>query len=346
MPRNMPQPKGVRSMAALTAEFSALDSEVGQEITQKGLRLVLLPFDRIAEFHRHPFRLYTGERLADMVESIRKNGILMPLIVRHIHGDNGRDYEMLSGHNRMNAGKIAGLESAWCLVKEGLDDNDALMYVVETNLLQRSFADLFPSEKAAVLALRYSEMFSQGKRNDILRELKALEGGEETCGSDFHKCGGETCGSDFHKFNSRDALGEEYDLTGRQVANYLRVNQLLDCLRLKLDGKFLTLASAVSLSYLDHENQLMVFAAMKRYRRKITDAQAAGLREMAKVGPLTEQGVLDFLQDVKRPAAPKISISREIISDYFTPKTPQKEVERIISEALALYFSREREEAV
>lgn len=70
------------------------------------------------------------------------------------------------------------------------------------------------------------------------------------------------------------------------------------------------------------------------------------MREMAKAGPLTEQGVLDFLQDVKRPAAPKISISREIISDYFTPKTPQREVERIISEALALYFSREREGSV
>jgi len=144
-------------MAALTAEFSALDSEVGQEITQKGLRLVLLPFDRIAEFHRHPFRLYTGERLADMVESIRKNGILMPLIVRHIQGDNGRDYEMLSGHNRMNAGKLAGLDSAWCLVKEGLTDEEALMYVIETNLLQRSFADLLPSEKAAALALYFSQ---------------------------------------------------------------------------------------------------------------------------------------------------------------------------------------------
>ena len=63
-------------------------------------------------------------------------------------------YEMLSGHNRMNAGKLAGLESAWCLVKEGLTDEEALMYVIETNLLQRSFADLLPSEKAAVLALR------------------------------------------------------------------------------------------------------------------------------------------------------------------------------------------------
>lgn len=98
-----------------------------------------------------------------MVESIRQNGILMPLIVRRIFGDPSRDYEMLSGHNRMNAGQSAGLEGAWCVVKEGLSDAEAMMYVIETNLLQRSFSDLLPSEKAAVLALRYSEMFSQGK---------------------------------------------------------------------------------------------------------------------------------------------------------------------------------------
>jgi ParB family chromosome partitioning protein len=100
-----------------------------------------------------------------------------------------------------------------------------MMYVVETNLLQRSFSDLLPSEKAAVLTLRYSEMFSQGKRNDIQRELEELERGSGTCGSDFHRS------------NSRDTLGGDYDLTGRQVANYLRVNQLLDCLRLKLDAR-------------------------------------------------------------------------------------------------------------
>ena len=70
----------------------------------------------------HPFRLYTGERLSDMVESIRQNGILMPLIIRRIFDDKEHDYEMLSGHNRMNAGQIAGLEGAWCLIKEGLTD--------------------------------------------------------------------------------------------------------------------------------------------------------------------------------------------------------------------------------
>lgn len=337
-------------MSSLAAEIAVSgdiqERAINQDaISQKGLRLVSIRFERIREFEGHPFRLYTGERLTDMVESIRQNGILQPLIVRRIFGDARRDYEMLSGHNRMNAGKLAGLASAWCLVKEGLTDEDALMYVIETNLLQRSFADLLPSEKAAVLALRYSEMFSQGKRNDIRRELEELEGGG-TCGSDFHKSSEvETCGTDFHKSNSRDTLGGDYDLTGRQVANYLRVNRLMDCLRLKLDDKLLTLASAVSLSYLCQEDQLAVFAAMKRYPRKLSDAQASGLRELAKAGPLTEQGVVDFLRTPKHPAATSVSIGRTVYASYFAPGTSKKEVERVIGEALALYFSQTKGES-
>ncbi len=320
-------------MSSLTAEFAASGDRQERDITRKGVRLVFLPFAKIRPYREHPFRLYTGERLNDMVESIRQNGILMPLIVRHIFEDTGYDYEMLSGHNRMNAGQIAGLDGAWCVVKEGLSDAESLMYVIETNLLQRSFADLLPSEKAAVLSMRYSEMFSQGKRNDILRELKALESGDETCGTEFQK------------FNNRDALGEDYDLSGRQVANYLRVNQLLDCLRLKLDDKLLTLASAVSLSFLSRENQLAVFAGMNRYPHKMSDVQAAGLRKLAETTPLTEQGVVDFLRNPK-PSGPKtVSIGRSLYYTYFKPGTSKKEVERVIGEALALYFGRKGEES-
>lgn len=149
-------------MSSLEAELAGQDRDQVPEIKQKGLRLVFIPFSKIRQFTGHPFRLYIGERLSDMVESVRQNGILMPLIVRRIFDDGEHDYEMLSGHNRMNAGQIAGLDGAWCLVKEGLTDAEALMYVIETNMLQRSFSDLLPSEKAAVLAMRYSEMFSQG----------------------------------------------------------------------------------------------------------------------------------------------------------------------------------------
>ena len=99
----------------------------------------------------------------------------------------------------------------------------AYVYVIETNLMQRSFTDLLPSEKAAVLAERYEKVLSQGKRNDIVRELELLQGIESTCGN--------SC----HKRKSRDGIGEEYGLSGRTVANLLRVNKLIPDLREWLD---------------------------------------------------------------------------------------------------------------
>ena len=310
-----------------------MDSGPEQEITKKGVRLVFVSFSRICHFQKHPFRLYTGERFSDMVESIRQNGILMPLIVRRIFGDPAHDYEMLSGHNRMNAGQAAGLEGAWCVVKEGLSDAEAMMYVVETNLLQRSFSDLLPSEKAAVLTLRYSEMFSQGKRNDIQRELEELERGSGTCGSDFHKS------------RNRDVLGEDYALTGRQVATYLRINRLCDGLKLRLDEKLLTQASAVSLSYLNGPDQLAVHAALLRYQRKPVDTQMAAVRKLAESGPLTEHSIMGILQN-KGSSPPKaLSIQSAVYTPYFASGTPKKEIERVIGEALALYFSQPREES-
>ena len=311
-----------------------MDSGPEQEITKKGVRLVFIAFARIRQFQGHPFRLYTGERFSDMVESIRQNGILMPLIVRRIFGDPAHDYEMLSGHNRMNAGQAAGLEGAWCVVKEGLSDAEAMMYVVETNLLQRSFSDLLPSEKAAVLTLRYSEMFSQGKRNDIQRELEELERGSGTCGSDFHK------------YKNRDVLGEDYALTGRQVATYLRINRLCDGLKLRLDEKLLTQASAVSLSYLNGPDQLAVHAALLRYQRKPADAQMAAVRKLAETGPLTEDSIMGLLQKKASSPPPKaLSIQSAVYTPYFASGTPKKEIERVIGEALALYFSQPREES-
>lgn len=126
-----------------------------------------------------------------MVQSIREYGVLNPVIVRKA----ARGYEMLAGHNRTNAAKIAGLTEVPAIVKTDLFDEDAYVYLIETNLLQRSFAELLPSEKTAVLVARYEKISSQGKRNDIRQEIEALE---ETCGHDVHK-----------SQKNRDGLGEE-----------------------------------------------------------------------------------------------------------------------------------------
>ena len=103
----------------------------------------MIMVDAIRPFRNHPFRLYEGERLQEMVDSIREHGVLMPVIVLQI--DDG--YEMLADHNRQNAARIAGLDKIPAIVKKNLTEEEAYVYVIETNVIQRSFSELLPSEK-------------------------------------------------------------------------------------------------------------------------------------------------------------------------------------------------------
>ena len=91
-----------------------------------------IPVERLVPYYKHPFQLYQGERLQDMVDSIQKNGILVPLVVRPCMGD----YEILVGHNRWNAAKLAGLSAVPAIVKSNLSEEEAEMYVIESNLMQ------------------------------------------------------------------------------------------------------------------------------------------------------------------------------------------------------------------
>lgn len=144
-------------------------------------QLKQISIDLLIPYHNHKFKLYTGERLEDMVNSIKANGVLTPIIVRPAPNDTGK-YEILAGHNRCNAAKLAGLQTVPGIVKEGLSDEDAEMYVIETNTMQRGFNDLSVSEQAAVIAMRHSRMFDPAKRAEIARELTDLNNtdGEDT----------------------------------------------------------------------------------------------------------------------------------------------------------------------
>lgn len=121
-------------------------SEQPQEAISQNSGIQVIPINKIRIYDNHPFRLYEDERLTDMANSIESNGILVPVIVRRIETDeHGCDFEMLAGHNRMNAAQLIGLELLPAIVKENLMDEEALMYVVETNVLQRYFSEMLPS---------------------------------------------------------------------------------------------------------------------------------------------------------------------------------------------------------
>lgn len=131
-----------------------------------------LQYKDIKSFHEYPFHLYEGEDLEDMLESVCEQGGLNPVIVRTCSDG----YEMFTGHNRMNAANLAGSKEIPVIVKADLSDEDAYVYVIETNIIQRSFAVLLPSEKAAVTVAHYDKVCCQSKRNDIIKELQLMNG--------------------------------------------------------------------------------------------------------------------------------------------------------------------------
>ena len=149
-----------------------LNQDIDEKTNHDGVQR--LSIKKIKPFHDHPFHLYEGERLEDMIASVKEHGVLNPVIVQKIPGG----YEMLSGHNRMHATELAGIDVISAVVKEGMTEEEAYVYVIETNLMQRSFTDLAISEKAAVLKARYEKGSCQGKRNDIMKEIARLEGKE------------------------------------------------------------------------------------------------------------------------------------------------------------------------
>lgn len=296
----------------------------------------------IRGFRGHPFRLYEGDRLNDLVESISENGVLVPAIVRKIEPDeNGFEYEMLAGHNRQNAASLAHRELP-CIVKENLSDQDAWIYVIETNVLQRSFSEMLPSEKAAVLALRYSKMICQGRRNDIIEELKRLENPDEIREN-------PTSGTQCHRIKSRDVLGAEYNLKGRAVANYLRINELSVALKIRIDDGEFTIAAAVQLSYLEQEEQQMVEAVLSESEYKVNEGKAVLLREYTgKLTPERAEQILsgEFNRKPKKSTAAAFKVKPAIYKKYFTASISQKEFDSIVDEALALYFAQKEAAAV
>lgn len=293
----------------------------------------MLDINGIRPFHDHPFHLYEGERLNDMVESIKEHGILNPVIVRKMH----YGYEMLSGHNRQNAGKLAGLTQIPAIVKENLSDADAYVYVIETNLMQRSFTDLSISEKAAVLAERYDKVLYQRKRDEIMEELKALEGGDEKGGHSDHLS------------KNRDRLGQEYGLSGSSVARLLRVNQLVPEIKEMLDRGKMQLMAAVQLSYLPEQAQKLALEASEKSGVAINKDIAAKVRK----APMTEKAITEAIAGKQpevdpvlgvveeKPAPKPIRLSANIREKYFQDTDP-KEVEAIIDMALAAWFKKKR----
>ena len=289
-----------------------------------------IPCDQLHPYHNHKFELYTGERLDDMVESIRENGVLSPIIVQ----PDGNGYEILIGHNRWNASKLAGLPTVPAIVKTGLTEDEAEMYVIESNVMQRGFDNLRISEQAAAVALRHSEMFSQGKRNDILRELAQLENPD----SEPDTATLNPMGS---KLDTSESIGKEYGVSKGSVVRLIRINKLIDELKALVDSGDIAIRAGVELSFLSEDTQAVIAECAED--SNIDMKTAKKLREAAdsegNIAPDTIHSIL-YGEDTEPKAKPKsVKISHDTYTKYFNNGEKPKEITETIEKALAFYFA-------
>ena len=295
-----------------------------------------IPCEKLHPYHNHKFELYTGERLDDMVASIKENGVLSPVIVQ----PDGDGYEILIGHNRWNACKIAGIDTIPAIIKQGLSEDEAEMYVIESNLIQRSFSDLKISEQAAVVASRHSKMFSPGKRNDIIRELTLLDNPDAEISEDT------TLNPMGSRLDTNEEVGKEYGVSKGSVVRLIRINKLSDALKALVDSGDIAIRAGVELSFLSEKAQEIVAEQAEDF--KVDMKKSKALHDAAdKEGNIDTAAIVRIITgtaDVK-PKPKSVKISEETFYKYFEPGTKKAQVTETVEKALAFYFANVESEA-
>lgn len=262
-----------------------------------------IEIERIHAFPNHPFKVLDDEKMDTLVDSIRENGILNPVIARP---DQSGNYEMISGHRRLHAAKIVGLKKVPAIVKE-MSDDDAIIKMVDANI-QRE--EILPSERAFSFKMKMEAMSRQGQRNDL------------------------TSGQNVPKLTS-DVIGEENGMSGRQVKRYIRLTELIPELLECTDNKKIGLVMAVDLSYLDEQVQKWVYEYFKE-NGFLKPVQVEALKNYPNLSNVTQFSVISIMNDAlpKKSKESKLSFSAKKLDKYFPPQYSTKERESIIIQLL------------
>ena len=293
-----------------------------------------MDFAQMEPFPNHKFKLYEGQQLADMVESIRQFGVLLPIILWH--NEDGK-YIILSGHNRHNAALLAGLTKGPVIIKENLTYDEAVLIVTETNLRQRSFGDMSHSERAYCLAQHYEALKSQGRRNDLLDEIEMLLNPHESREN-------PTSVQLEQKLESREKVGQEYGLSASKVGRYIKIATLIEPLLMRVDTGEIPFLAAYDLSFIgDADRQRQIAELMESDNYKIDMKKAELLRSYYETGKLNDTSTVQILsgEKTRKPKTNKpqpFKVKPAVITKYFTAGQSAKEIEDTIDRALALYF--------
>lgn len=273
-----------------------------------------IELERIHSFPNHPFKVLDDEKMDTLVESIRENGILNPVIVRP---DQNGDYEMISGHRRLHAAGIVGLKKVPAIVKE-MSDDEAIIKMVDANI-QRE--EILPSEKAYAYKMKLEAM-----KRSAGRPAK-----ENACQSGTH-------------LRSDQELASQVGESARSIQRYIRLTYLIPELLEMIDLKKLQFVMAVDISYFDEQIQNWICEYIKD-NGFIKPVQISALKNYPNLSNVNQFSVISIMNDAlpKKSTVAKVSLSEKKLDKYFPPHFSAKERENVIIQLLEQWSAEQKQ---
>ena len=265
-----------------------------------------IPLSEIDEFPDHPFKVLMNEDMEQLVESVKRNGVMTPATVRL--KEDGR-YELISGHRRKKACELAGLETLKCEVKE-LTRDEAIIVMVESNL-QRSV--ILPSEKAFAYKMRLEAMKRQGERTDL------------------------TSAPVVQKLTSREKIAEKSGDSHEQIRRYIRLTELVPEILQMVDDRQIAFRPAVEISYLTEEQQYTLLEAMSYNDATPSLAQAIKMKKFNQDGKLTDEVIQSIMEEEKPNQKEKPAFRDERITKLIPKSVPRGQETDFVVKALEFY---------
>ena len=265
-----------------------------------------IPLSEIDEFPDHPFKVLMDEDMEQLVESIKRNGVMTPATVRL--KDDGR-YELISGHRRKKACELAGLETLKCEVKD-LTRDEAIIVMVESNL-QRSV--ILPSEKAFAYKMRLEAMDRQGRRNDL------------------------TSTPLVSKSRSNEELADKVGESREQIRRFIRLTELVPEILQMVDERQIAFRPAVEISYLAEGQQYTLLEAMSYNDATPSLAQAIKMKKFSQDGKLTDEVIQSIMEEEKPNQKEKPVFRDERITKLIPKSVPKGQEADFVVKALEFY---------
>ena len=270
-------------------------------------RVKSIPIDELHPFKNHPFKILNNEEMERMIESIRKVGTITPALARPLP-DGG--YELISGHRRLAACQVLGIETMPVIVRE-MSDDEAVIAMVDANLQRET---ILPSEKAFAYKMKLEAIKHQG--------VTSRQVGE--------------------KLLSVTQVSKDSDDSERQIQRYIRLTYLIPELLSMVDDNKIAFNPAVEISYLDREEQLTLLDAINMNDCTPSHAQSIGLKKMSQDGLLTADAIYAILSEEKPNQKEQIKLPRDELRKYFPQNYSDEQIKRDILKGLEL-LKRQRE---